>query len=583
MSAADAAGWGGFSADGLSAATSDAQSTADSQDANMSAVTDAQTTTDPSFSLSSLSLDLSDLSNMTDAQMEAALSASIDAATTAANAAATSSGAPSGATAGAATGSGTGAGAGVGAGTEGGGGGGLGGLAGGALGAIGELFGIGSANASTFGPATSGVADVLDGAETAAHQGQLASYLSNNPTAASVLSAYPSQMAALQATNNSMLGAQGQQSIYGSQPGYAATGSPSGGASLGQGPSSVVAAAPSAPASLTADEIFAMNNPLVDQIAITTPSTSASTATSSNPYGAIGSGPAGPGVAGLQGQYGTVAGPSTATSSNPYGAIGQGPAGPGVAGLQGQYGPVASSLGPAIDVASLNTYNLGPAVAAPSAPTVSSPTAMSSTSTQAQAPSYTGTDTGGGGGAFGGSLGGGSSTSPLPSVTPIVSSTNPVATSQAILRKYLGASSDPYRYGMGPERQYYGMVPTAAKGGYFDANQYFADGGMVQPLSPPTTPLVSAQPTMAFTDGAGSVGSIAQPPGLAPSDAYGSDAPHASPMAPSVAASVPTMQPGLATLAMPNVNAGPATSQVSQNPNVGYALGNSPLSNLTRS
>ena len=124
--------------------------------------------------------------------------------------------------------------------------------------------------------------------------------------------------------------------------------------------------------------------------------------------------------------------------------------------------------------------------------------------------------------------------------------------------------------------------PKVAGGGMFNADQYFADGGMVQPLSPPTTPLISAQPTMAFTDGAGAVGSIAQPPGLAPSDAYGSDAPHASPMAPSVAASVPTMQPGLATLAVPNVNASPVTSQVSQNPNVGYALGNSPLSNLTR-
>jgi hypothetical protein len=85
---------------------------------------------------------------------------------------------------------------------------------------------------------------------------------------------------------------------------------------------------------------------------------------------------------------------------------------------------------------------------------------------------------------------------------------------------------------------------------------------------------------MAFTDGEGPVGSIAQPPGLAASDAYGSDAPHASPMAPSIAASVPTMQPGLATLAMKNVNAAPAPSPISQNPNVGYAFGQSPLSKL---
>jgi hypothetical protein len=172
----------------------------------------------------------------------------------------------------------------------------------------------------------------------------------------------------------------------------------------------------------------------------------------------------------------------------------------------------------------------------------------------------------------------GLSTAPA-AATPPTAATTPVqqAAIDAAVRRYMGASNNPYSYGFGKERQFY-----AADGGQFNADQYFADGGMVQPLSPPTTPLISAQPTMAFTDGAGAVGSIAQPPGLAPSDSYGSDAPHASPMAPSVAASVPTMQPGLATLAVPNVNASPVTSQVSQNPNVGYALGNSPLSNLTR-
>ena len=169
-----------------------------------------------------------------------------------------------------------------------------------------------------------------------------------------------------------------------------------------------------------------------------------------------------------------------------------------------------------------------------------------------------------------------------PTATPGVTDPGTSADAAAALRKYLGLRGDPTKYGFGAEQQFY-SEPAAAKGGYFDATQYFADGGMVQPLSPPTTPLVSAQPTMAFTDGTGAVGSIAQPPGLSPSDAYGSDAPHASPMAPSIAAAVPTMQPGLATLAVPNVNAAPVTSQVSQNPNVGYALGNSPLSNLTRS
>jgi hypothetical protein len=161
---------------------------------------------------------------------------------------------------------------------------------------------------------------------------------------------------------------------------------------------------------------------------------------------------------------------------------------------------------------------------------------------------------------------------------PAAATVTPVSAQEAALRKYLGTGTNLYRYGMGPERKYY-----SADGGYFDADRYFADGGMVQPLSPPTTPLVSAQPTMAFTDGAGSVGSIAQPPGLSQLDSFGSDAPHASPMAPSVAAAVPTMQPGLATLATPNVNAGPSPSPIAQNPNVGYALGNSPLSNLAGS
>jgi hypothetical protein len=152
----------------------------------------------------------------------------------------------------------------------------------------------------------------------------------------------------------------------------------------------------------------------------------------------------------------------------------------------------------------------------------------------------------------------------------------PLSTDTATtLRKYLGLSGDPTKYGFGAEQKFY-----AAQGGYFDADQYFADGGLVSPMQPPAQPTVPPYPTMAFTDGTGPVGSIAQPPGLTASDAYGSDAPHASPMAPSIAASVPTVQPGLTTLAMKNVNASPAPSPVSQNPNVGYAFGQSPLSKL---
>jgi hypothetical protein len=168
-------------------------------------------------------------------------------------------------------------------------------------------------------------------------------------------------------------------------------------------------------------------------------------------------------------------------------------------------------------------------------------------------------------------------------VSPTTTTTTPTTGSPAYKRKYLGASSDPYNYGFGSERQYYGWVPAAADGGLFNADQYFADGGLVQPLSPPSTPVVPAQPTMAFTDGAGPIGSIAQPPGLSPDQTVGFDASNASPMAPSSAAAAPSFQSGLGALAMPSTNASPVLSQIAQNPNVGYALGSSPLSKLTRS
>jgi hypothetical protein len=149
------------------------------------------------------------------------------------------------------------------------------------------------------------------------------------------------------------------------------------------------------------------------------------------------------------------------------------------------------------------------------------------------------------------------------------------ASTPAGLRTYLGAASNPYAYGAGAERTYY-----SAEGGMFDADKYFADGGLVAPAQPPATSTAPPYPTMAFTDGGGAVGSIAQPPGMVASDAFGSDAPHASPMAPSIAASVPTVQPALQTLASRNANASPAPSPISQNPNVGYSFGLSPLSQL---
>lgn len=456
--------------------------------------------------------------------------------------------------------------------------------------ALGELFGITSAQAAPAAPATSGVADVLDAAQAAAQQGQLGEFLASNPTAASVLGNYASEYANLQATNNAVLGAQGQQAIYGSQPGLALDQNANVYGALVGPSASVASAAPS----------------------------------TSSPFGAL----VGPSPEAMQ----------QAELIGVIPAIGAGPnatgftAAPAAPSAPSQVA-TAPSLGPAIDVPSLNTINVGPVAAAPQTPstlTIQGP---------AQAPSYTGipaidskianaianpgqtainlgvglvpgvgllnTASGLLGGPTVGSLlagskgaepgsvsdlygdgggdGGGVMTPVIPVSTtgavapsaPVVASTSPVDTSQAILRKYLGASSDPYRYGMGPERTYY-----SAEGGYFDADQYFANGGLVSPMQPPSQPTVPPYPTMAFTDGGGPVGSIAQPPGLAASDAYGSDAPHASPMAPSIAASVPTMQPALSTLAMRNVNASPAPSPISQNPNVGYALGQSPLSNL---
>jgi hypothetical protein len=176
----------------------------------------------------------------------------------------------------------------------------------------------------------------------------------------------------------------------------------------------------------------------------------------------------------------------------------------------------------------------------------------------------------------------------ISSATPIDTTTSPTTDATAatsagapsLKRKYLGASDDPYHYGFGAEHQYYGLVPAAAQGGYFDSEQYFADGGLVSPSSQPEQPLMATQPTMAFTDGVGAIGSIAQPPGLSSQDSFGFDTDTASPMAPSPAAAPPSVMSPLQSLSAKNVNGVPAPSPIAQNPNVGYALGKSPLSNL---
>jgi len=133
-------------------------------------------------------------------------------------------------------------------------------------------------------------------------------------------------------------------------------------------------------------------------------------------------------------------------------------------------------------------------------------------------------------------------------------------------------------YGERPESPFY--KPAAAKGGYFDADAYFAEGGLVAPPKPPVQPTVAAYPTMAYTDGQGLVGAVSAPPALTPYEMFGSDAPHASPMAPAPAAAAPTMTPDSPLLAMRNVNATPVAAPISQNPNLGYSIGMSPLSRL---
>jgi hypothetical protein len=149
-----------------------------------------------------------------------------------------------------------------------------------------------------------------------------------------------------------------------------------------------------------------------------------------------------------------------------------------------------------------------------------------------------------------------------------------------------------YKYGYNPELPFYTDIttaattpttkttPAAAQGGYFDADAYFAAGGLVSQPTPPMEPTVASQPTMAYTDGQGLVGAISAPPGLSPYNSVGSDGPHGSPMAFSPAAAAPTMTPDAPTLAMRNINSSPVAAPISQNPNLGYSLGMSPLSQL---
>jgi hypothetical protein len=129
-------------------------------------------------------------------------------------------------------------------------------------------------------------------------------------------------------------------------------------------------------------------------------------------------------------------------------------------------------------------------------------------------------------------------------------------------RKFLGLPADPYRYGFGAERT------------------FFAEGGPVTAPNPPTQTMLSPMPTMAYTDGQGSVGAVAAPPAMSGYDMVGSDAPHASPTAPAPAAAAPSFAPPPLRAATFNANAAPVAAPISQNPNMGYSLGMPPLTGL---
>lgn len=137
---------------------------------------------------------------------------------------------------------------------------------------------------------------------------------------------------------------------------------------------------------------------------------------------------------------------------------------------------------------------------------------------------------------------------PLSSVTPTTTTTPPAPAPST--SRVFSPLANPETYGAGPEHRF-----------------YMAEGGM------------ASFPSMAYTDGQSS---IAMPPGLSPYESAGADVLGASPMSPPPAAAAPNFtSPGPLSASM-NANAGQFPSQISQNPNLGYSLGQSPLSRLTR-
>jgi len=214
------------------------------------------------------------------------------------------------------------------------------------------------------------------------------------------------------------------------------------------------------------------------------------------------------------------------------------------AGQQASTGQASQNAGP-----TESSYG-----AAPDLTINGNPQNMSSTGYSNQGMSSTGynnlVDLVGGQDAFNSAYGGGG-IRPLPSPSIGIGAPTPLASATPTPK--LGRAFDPLvdyaNYGAGPEHKF-----------------YMAEGGL------------ASFPTMAYTDGQAS---IAMPPGLTPYDTVGSDVMPVSPMSPTPAAAAPNLVSNGPLSAFQNQNAGQFPSQISQNPNLGYSLGQSPLSRLT--
>ena len=128
-------------------------------------------------------------------------------------------------------------------------------------------------------------------------------------------------------------------------------------------------------------------------------------------------------------------------------------------------------------------------------------------------------------------------------------------------------------------------LKVAARGGAVDADAYFAEGGSVySPQSPPPQGATADRsfPTMAFSDGQGTVGYMAEPPGLYGVETIGNDGLTPMPNAPSPAAAMPSFTPAGPLSAIQNKNAGPYASPIGQNPNLRYSFPTGPLSDITK-